>query len=72
MTLQFLSDESGRRTAVQLSMEDWEKIKSRYPDIEDLSSDLPEWQKELLDIRLESARKNPERIRPGDELLEEL
>ena len=72
MALQFLSDESGRRTAVQLSIEDWEKIKNGYPDIEDLSSDLPEWQKELLDIRLESARKNPERIRPGKELLRAL
>lgn len=35
-------------------------------------SDLPDWQKEVLDNRLESARTNPKRIRPGDELLKEL
>ncbi|PWG79316.1 addiction module protein [Pararcticibacter amylolyticus] len=72
MDLQFLSDGRGRTTAVQMSLEDWERIKSLYPDIEYLSGDLPAWQKDLLDMRLKAIAENPDRIRPGSELFDEL
>lgn len=33
-------------------MEDWDNIKKRYPDIEEISNDIPDWQKEIIDARL--------------------
>ena len=33
---------------------------------------FPEWQKELIDIRLESIENNPERIHPIENLMQEL
>jgi hypothetical protein len=34
--------------------------------------ELPNWQKELLDFRMESAKLNPELIKSGEDLFENL
>ncbi len=39
---------------------------------EDIYADLPIWQKELIDKRLEQIRLYPERLRPIEELFAEL
>ena len=62
MSVQYLSNKDGQITAVQVPINEWELIKSKYPDIESNLS-LPEWQKELIDNRLESIKKNPERLK---------
>ena len=71
MSVQYLSNKDGQITAVQVPINEWELIKSKYPDIESNLS-LPEWQKELIDNRLESIKKNPERLKPIAGLMEEL
>lgn len=71
MSVQYLSNKKGQITAVQVSISEWEMIKKKYPGIEsDIS--LPEWQTELIDHRMESIAKNPERVKPIADLLEEL
>lgn len=72
MKLQVLKDNSGNQTGVYVPMEDWELIKTNYPDIENLKHNLPQWEKDLIDDRLDAIAKNPERLRPGSELLKEL
>jgi hydrogenase maturation protease len=41
-------------------------------NIDDLDGDLPDWQKQLIDQRLQAIAANPGRLRPIGELLEEL
>jgi hypothetical protein len=53
-------------------MEDWTLIKNQYPDIENIDSDLPQWEKDLIDTRLDAIAKNPERLGSGKDLLQEL
>ena len=72
MAVNYVSDNSGHTIAVQISIEDWKKIKDKYPDVDDLDGSLPEWQKQLIDQRLEAIAKNPDRLRPIDELFDEL
>jgi hypothetical protein len=72
MRLQVIQDGQGKETGVFIPMNDWQLIKNSYPDIETIDKDLPEWEKELIDQRLDAIRKTPGRIRPGDELLKEL
>lgn len=72
MSIQYLSDEKGQVTAVQLPIEEWEMIKSKYPEIDHLDFKLPEWHKEIIDSRLLAIENNSERIRPVSELLNEL
>jgi hypothetical protein len=72
MKLQVLHDNFGNQTGVYVSMEDWTLIKNNYPDIETLEQELPQWEKDLIDERLEAIAKNPERLQPIESLLEEL
>jgi len=72
MSVQYLSDEQGHITAVQLPIKEWELIKTKYPDISHLDTELPEWQKNFIDARLADIKNNPDRIRPISELFEEL
>jgi hypothetical protein len=72
MKLQVLQDNFGNQTGVYVPMEDWTLIKNNYPDIENLEQDLPQWEKDLIDSRLEAIAINPERLKPIEGLLEEL
>nr|WP_259070135.1 hypothetical protein [Mucilaginibacter sp. X4EP1]MCS3815294.1 hypothetical protein [Mucilaginibacter sp. X4EP1] len=72
MSIQYLSNEKGQVAAVQLPIEEWELIKMKYPDIDHLDAELPEWHKQLIDARLDALEKNAELIRPISELMGEL
>jgi hypothetical protein len=72
MKLQVLHDKSGNQTGVYVPMEDWSLIKANYPDIESLDEELPLWEKGIIDARLELIAKNPQKVRPLHELVEEL
>lgn len=71
MSLQYVQNNTGETTAVLIPIEDWKRIKSKYPDIEE-DPELPEWQKKLIDSRLLAIANNPEHLKPVDELLQEL
>ncbi|HEY8784412.1 MAG TPA: addiction module protein [Mucilaginibacter sp.] len=72
MNVQYLSDEKGQITAVQVPIKKWEMIKTKYPEVGHIDSQLPQWQKNLIDARLADLKNNPDRIRPISELFEEL
>ncbi len=72
MPVNYVSDNSGSTIAVQISIEDWKRIKNKYPDVDDLDGILPLWQKQLIDRRLEAIAANHEKLNPIDELIEEL
>lgn len=72
MKLQVIQDGSGNNAGVFIPIEDWALIKANYPDIETLGSQIPDWQKELLDLRINAISRNPEKLRPIDELFDEL
>ncbi len=72
MPVNYLSDNNGATIAVQISIEDWKRIKNKYPDVDDLDNDLSQWQKELIDSRLQMIADHPERLKPIKELFDEL
>lgn len=72
MKLQVLQDNLGNEMGIYLPMEDWTLIKNNYPDIETVGQDLPQWEKDLINKRLNDIQSNPERLRPINELFEEL
>lgn len=72
MPVNYLSDNNGSTIAVQISIEDWKRIKNRYPDVDDLDGTLPLWQKQLIARRLKVIAEYPESLKPIDELLQEL
>jgi hypothetical protein len=72
MSVQYLSNEKGKVTAVQLPIKEWEMIKIKYPNVDHLDAIPPEWHKQLIDHRLDALENNPELIRPISELFDEL
>jgi len=72
MSIQYLSNEHGQITAVQLSIEEWEKIKNRYPEVESFDISLPEWHKEILDTRLQSLSEDSKKTQSLSLLIKEL
>ena len=72
MKLQVLKDNFGNQTGVYVSMEDWNLIINNYPDIENLEKEIPQWEKDLIDERLNSISKNQYRLKPINSLFDEL
>lgn len=70
MTPQYTYDASGRPIGVFLPIEDWDKLKNRYSDLD--NDETPQWQKEILDKRMEILAQNPEDVTPLDEFLKEM
>jgi hypothetical protein len=72
MSVNYVSNGEGETIAVQIAISDWEKIKDKYLDVDDLDTDLPDWQKELIDKRLKLIEDDPGSVQDIKGLFEEL
>ncbi len=72
MSVNYVSDNTGETIAVQISIGDWRKIKTKYPDVDDLDSDIPQWQKDMIDRRLKAIEDDLESIEDIEGLFIEL
>ena len=72
MKLQVLQDSNGNDSGVYIPYQQWTLIKQQYPDIEEISDEIPDWQKELLTSRLETIAKNPKSVKPIQGLFDAL
>ena len=70
MNPQVIQDSNGKNTGVFITMEEWNLIESTYPDINSLSKELPQWQKDIIDARLDTLAKNSNRLKPIENLFE--
>lgn len=68
MSLQYIQDKNGATTAVIVPIDEWNKITEKHSDIED----LPQWQKNIIDRRLELDKNHPERVAPVEQFFEQL
>ena len=59
MSLQYISDSTGKTTGVFIPIEEWNVIKAKYKGIENNEFDIPQWQKNVVNERYESYIKNP-------------
>ena len=60
MSVNYLSDNSGSTIAVQIPIEDWKRIKDKYPDVDNLADNLSDWQKKPIDQRLNEIATQPD------------
>jgi len=72
MSFQFITDSSGKNTGVFIPIEQWNKLKSKFRDLEKEELDIPEWQKKELDKRLEHYTNDPEHALNADSVLNDL
>lgn len=45
MQVNYILDNKGQTIAVQIPIDDWEKIINKYPGVYSIEEDLPQWQK---------------------------
>jgi len=69
---QVLKDQQGIPMGVFIPIHSWNNIIFQYPDIEALDIDLPQWEKDFIDKRLDMAQHCPERLKPVEMLLKTL
>lgn len=58
MNLQYISDNTGKTTGVFIPISEWNELKNKYKDIEQM--DVPNWQKEDVRKRLDDFKIKPE------------
>jgi len=66
---QVLKDQQGVPMGVFIPIQSWNNLLVHYPEIEMLDSDLPQWEKDFIDERLNTAQHYPERLKPVEALL---
>lgn len=71
MRTQIIKDHNGLPTGVFIPIEDWENIKKNYPSIEKVDTDLPQWQKDIIDARLADLN-NPDKFKSIEHLFDVL
>ena len=69
---QVLKDQQGMPMGVFIPMRAWKSLIFQYPDIETLNNDIPQWEKDFIDQRLDMAQRHPERLKSVEMLLETL
>jgi len=69
---QVLTDTQGIPMGVFIPMKTWENITLQYPSIELFDGDIPQWEKDFIDRRLNRAQHHPEYLKPVEMLLEAL
>ena len=59
MNLQYISDNTGKTTGVFIPISEWNELKSKYKGIEQEQMDIPDWQMEEVEKRLQDYRNEP-------------
>ena len=76
MLIQFIRDNKGNTTGVFIPIDDWQSLNEKYTDVaqEELKQDddLSNWQKKLIDERLNAYKNNLNDLSDFDETLNEL
>ena len=69
---QIVKDQQGTPMGVFIPIQSWNNLIVQYPDIATLDTDLPQWEKDFIDKRLDVAQRYPERLKPVEMLLDTL
>ena len=70
--MQYVSDSNGQTTAVLISIEDWNLLREKHPDVDEMEGDIPQWQKDILDKRMLLLKEQPDAITSLEDFLTEL
>jgi Putative addiction module component len=68
MNLQYFPDNNGNTTAVVVPIEEWNRFTEKYNELEE----LPQWQKNVIDQRLDLVKNQPDELVPLEDFIKEL
>ncbi len=70
MNVQYISDNTGKTTGVFIPISEWNELKVKYKDIEQI--DVPKWQMKEVRKRLEDYKNNPDQAMDFDKALDDI
>ncbi|HSY61289.1 MAG TPA: hypothetical protein VK796_05400 [Cytophaga sp.] len=72
--VQFIHDNKGNTTGVFIPIEEWQILKLKYTDLgkEESSAELTDWQKNILEDRLEDYTKHSAQVQDFDIILKDI
>ncbi len=70
MNLQYISDDTGKTTGVFIPISEWNELKSRYKDIEQI--DIPKWQLKEARLRLDNHQNHPEQALDFEKAMDDI
>lgn len=59
MSLQYISDSTGKTAGVFIPINEWNELKSKFKGIETEELDISKWHIDILNERLIDCQKNP-------------
>ncbi len=68
MMPQYTYDSNGNPIGVFIPINDWNQLTEKYSDIED----VPEWERNLIDQRLDFIKKHPDQLISIEDFIAEL
>jgi hypothetical protein len=72
MSLQFISDSTGKTTGVFIPINEWDELKSKFKGIDEETTAIPDWHREIITQRLADYKKNPEQALDFDTAMDEI
>ena len=73
MNLQYISDSKGETTGVYIPIKEWNELKSKYKGIEaEITSSIPEWQKEINHKRITDYNNDKSNVLDFDQAMEDI
>ena len=76
MALQFIHDNKGNTTGIFIPIEEWEKLKTKYNDLQKEEAEnlvsLSEWQKQIIDERLNDYYNNTTETSDFDKTIDDI
>jgi len=72
MSLQYISDSTGKTTGVFIPINEWNKLKTKYKGLEQNEIDIPAWHKDEVRKRFKDYKNNPDIAMDFDEAMDDI
>jgi hypothetical protein len=72
MSLQFISDSTGKTTGIFIPINEWNELKSKFKGIEQEEIAIPDWQKDIVRQRITDYKKHPEQAIDFDVAMDDI
>lgn len=72
MNLQYITDGNGQTTGVFIPIQEWNDLKSKFRNIEQEGSNIPEWHKEIVRRRMELFKNDPSQALDFDTAIDDI
>ena len=72
MSLQFISDSTGKTTGVYIPIQEWNDLKNKFKGIEQEEMNVPIWHKDIVRERLAAYNQHPEQAMDFDTAVDDI